>query len=460
MKKLLLSLSLFSMGFAANAQDWVSQATGFEIASRGVSEIHIIDANTVWALGFDGATITVAHPVALNVQELTLTTDGGSSWTPHTIDVGDITYEINNISPVNATTAWVSAINPAEDAVVDPNDGLGVVYKTSDGGVTWEIQNPAGFQTAGESFLNGVHFFDANNGIAYGDPLNGEFEIYRTTDGGDNWTLVPAASLPDPATGEFGYNSIPTVAGNSFWFTTNKGKMYRTSDMGVTWTKLNGPTGFTDFGADAINGRLLFSNNTNGMIMGTTNGTATTPTYKIWRTTDGGATWSAPVTYTGYRLMTYVPNTTMMVACGAGTNSGGVGSAYSTNNGVNWTTIETNVEQRLSPAFLNSTTGWCGGFSTDSITDGIYQFSGDLGNDQFAANTVKLYPNPATSIVNIAAQLDSYNVKVTDITGKVMLNKAYSGVENTVDISSFATGVYFFEIKSGNKSETSKIMKN
>jgi hypothetical protein len=458
MKKLLLSLSFFSIGLVSYGQTWVSQATGFATANRGVSEIHPVDANTVWALGFDGAPITVAHPAALNIQEFTLTTDGGGSWTAGTIDVGDTAFEINNISPVSATTAWVSAINNTTD---DPNIGVGVVYKTSDSGLTWEPQNTAGFQTAGESFLNGVHFFDANNGIAYGDPLNSEFEIYRTTDGGDNWTLVPAASIPDPATGEYGYNAIPTVAGNSLWFTTNKGKMYRTTNMGVTWTKLNGPTGFTDFSSTAINGRLLFSNNTNGIIMGTTNGSATTPTYKIWRTTDGGATWSAPVTYTGYRLLTYVPGTTILVACGAGTNSGGVGSAYSVDNGVNWIPIESNVEQRLSPAFFNSTTGWCGGFSTDSITDGIFQFSGDLGNEQFAANTVKLYPNPATSIVNIAVQgLDSYNVKVTDITGKVMMNKAFSGVENAVDVSSFATGVYFFEIKSGNKSETTKIMKN
>ncbi|WP_162126796.1 T9SS type A sorting domain-containing protein [Flavobacterium phycosphaerae] len=457
MKKLLLSLSLFSVGLVTHSQSWVSQATGFTAESRGVSEIHVVDANTVWAMAFDGAPITTAHPAALNIQEFTLTTDGGSSWTPGIIDVGDTTYELNNISPVSGTTAWVSAINNTTD---DPNIGVGVVCKTSDAGLTWEAQNTSGFQTAGESFLNGVHFFDANNGIAYGDPLGGEFEIYRTTDGGDNWTQVPAASLPDPISGEYGYNSIPTVAGNTLWFTTNKGKMYRTTNMGVNWTKLNGPTGFTDFGATAINGRLLFSDNNNGIIMGTTNGSATTPTYKIWKTTDGGATWSAPITYTGYRLLTYVPGTSILVACGAGTSSGGVGSAYSTDNGTTWTTIDTNIEQRLTPAFFNSTTGWCGGFSTDSITDGIFQFSGNLGTEQFAANTIKLYPNPATSVVNIAAQLDSYNVKVTDMTGKVMLNKAFSGVENTVDISSFATGVYFFEIKSGNKSETTKIMKN
>jgi len=31
------------MGFFSNAQTWISQATGFDIASRGISEIHIVE---------------------------------------------------------------------------------------------------------------------------------------------------------------------------------------------------------------------------------------------------------------------------------------------------------------------------------------------------------------------------------------------------------------------------------
>jgi hypothetical protein len=46
-------------------------------------------------------------------------------------------------------------------------------------------------------FLNGVIFFDANNGVAFGDPEGGEFEIYTSNNGGTSWTRVAGGSVPN-----------------------------------------------------------------------------------------------------------------------------------------------------------------------------------------------------------------------------------------------------------------------
>ena len=46
MKKLLLTLSLLISAITF-AQSWTSQATGFNNPSRGIDEIHIVDANTI-----------------------------------------------------------------------------------------------------------------------------------------------------------------------------------------------------------------------------------------------------------------------------------------------------------------------------------------------------------------------------------------------------------------------------
>lgn len=449
MKKLLLTFSLIALTSTINAQ-WTSQSTGFSDAYRGLSEIHIIDANTAWALAYDGS------GGGANVQEFTMTTDG-TTWTSGAIDVGNPVWEINNISPVSATTAWVSAINNISG---DSENGVGYISKTSDGGVSWTPQCQACFQTAGSSFLNGVYFFNANVGVAYGDPVGGEFEIWRTTNGGSNWTQVPAASIANPLTGEYGYNSVPIAAGGTLWFPTNKGRLYRTTDMGVTWTAAQAP--LTDFGAalPANSGTAIFSDANNGYLL-KTSGTVATPVYTYYTTTNGGTTWGAGAPFTGTRrILTYIPGTTTIVATSL---AAPVGTSVSINNGATWTDVES-ADQRGASAFLNSTTGWSAGFSDPDplVTEGIYKLTGTLGLDN--STTVakfKVYPNPANSIVTILTpDVNSAHLSVTDLTGKIVMAKSLSGMENTLDISSLSTGAYFFELTSDNKKDVVKILKN
>ncbi|WP_333599034.1 T9SS type A sorting domain-containing protein [Flavobacterium sp.] len=447
MKKLLLSLSLFSIGFAANAQ-WVAQASGFTDVNRGIDEIHVIDANTVWCTAYDGVT------TSNNVQEFTKTIDGGTTWVPGLIDIGDTTLKIGNLTAVNGTTAWVSAF--------DNSLGLGGVWNTTDSGVTWTQQNTTAF-TGATSWCDGVHFFDANNGVAFGDPASSsanDLEAYRTTDGGATWTSL-AAAMTNIIPGDFGYAGSFAAVGNAMWITTAKGKVYRTLDKGATWTRLNSP--IADFGGGdtaTSSGRLYFSDANNGILIGNTLSGTTITARKLYKTTDGGSTWSAGVAYTqpyNYNIC-YVPGTTMLV--GTGVASSVYSSALSLDNGTTWTVIESGT-QRTTVGFASTTTGWAGGFNSDAFTGGIFKFSGNLANQQFANNSFKVYPNPSSSFVTISSeQLDSFKLKVTDLTGKVMLTQEFSGIENTVDVSSFATGLYFFEINSGSKSETIKIMKN
>ncbi|TGD57246.1 T9SS type A sorting domain-containing protein [Flavobacterium humi] len=439
MKKLLL-LSIFLAANGAIYSQWTQQATGFTSASTGVDEIDIIDANTVWAKAYDGSA------AGDNYQLFTRTTNGGTSWTPGAIDVGNPILRITNISAVSATTAWAGAFDEA--------DGLGGVWKTTDGGVTWTQQNATAYTTAGSSWFNMVHFFNANNGITMGDPAGTEFEVYRTTDGGATWSAPAAASIPNPAAGEYGYNGGVVAAGNTLWFTTNKGKLYRTTDMGVTWTKLNGPVGLNDFGSAAINGKPYFSNNNNGIIIGTLDSGAT---YKLWKTTNGGTTWDAGATYTAaYRSVSYIPGTNTLV----GTGSTGTGpatiqySGVSYDNGTTWTQIDTGT-QRTSVSFLNGTTGWAGGFTTSSFVGGIYKYTGtSLGVADFnTTSEFNVYPNPTSGLVKLSSSLNTVsNVAVYDVLGKQVFTKAFSALNNEVevDLSSLNTGVYFLKATANN----------
>lgn len=58
--------------------------------------------------------------------------------------------------------------------------------------------------------------------------------------------------------------------------------------------------------------------------------------------------------------------------------------------------------------------------------------------------TMTIYPNPAISILNISAQglHENYDVKMTDILGKVVYNDTVVGSSKKVDVSDFKNGVY------------------
>ena len=438
MKKSLLLLSLSISSFVSFGQTWTTQNTSFAIDNRGIQDIQIVNATTVWAQGYDGAAPTNI------VQEFTRTSDGGTTWTSGLIEVGDSALGINGISAVSATTAWVNAVNPT--------DGTGsVIYKTTDGGVTWAQQNATGF-TAATSFIDGLHFFNANEGVAYGDPLSNNWEVYRTTNAGTTWTAV--TGIPPSIGAEAAYNSKPVYSGNSLWFGTSTGKIYRTNDKGVTWTRLNSPVNNFSGGTAIANGAtLIFSSPLNGALLKVA-GTAVT-----WHTTtDGGTTWSAGIPYAGgtNRNISYVPGTNIVIA------TGGAGSLKSLDNGTTFTAFG-GAGQKTANAFLDATTGWTGGFNTVAAVGGIFKLTGALGINSFdkESKNFGVYPNPTNGLVNISSlEAADYKLKVSDLTGKVLLEKSLNGIDSNVDVTSLSTGAYFFTLSASNKTETFKVIKN
>ncbi len=462
MKRLLLSVFFLSVTGAAVSQEWVEQNTNLPGVSRTVTKVDIVDANTVWALAFDGSSATPA-----NLQEFTKTTDGGVNWTTGVVEVFDTELTLTNISAVSGTTAFVGAVNA--------DNGFGGVYKTTDSGLNWENSNPTGYATdasitpsIASSYFNVVHFFDANNGLTQGDPIGtglGEFEVYKTTDGGANWTAVSAAALPNPLSGEYGYNGGNVAAGNSFWFVTNKGRIYRTTDMGVTWNAYQTP--ITNFGSATASGDLSFSDNNNGMIIGaitTGAGAAAVTSYTIYRTSDGGATWSAGTPYTvPYREVSYIPGTSTLVGIGLIPNVGYT-SGYSTDNGVTWTEIDSGV-QRTSVTFLDGSTGWAGGFtSEDFAVGGIYKFSGTLAvNNPIVNSKFTVSPNPTSGLMQISNENASISqVAAFDILGKQVYSATFSDLNNvSVDLSGLNSGTYFVRVTDvAGANQVVKVLKN
>ena len=451
MKKILLSI-LSVISLSANAQFWTEKATGFTTPARGLYSISIADGNVVWALGSDSTT----DPVDTGIKEFTKSIDGGNTWTPGTIDLGLDSSDMgpSSITAVSSTTAWISVYPGATNT--------GGVWKTTDGGVNWTKQPTALFSNTVDSYANFVHFWDANNGIAAGDPENGEFEIYTTNDGGTTWTRVPAANIPDliiidvnpdplvtVLESEYCYENLYEVLGNTIWFGTDLGRIFKSDDKGLTWTANASPS--TDFALD----RFTFSDADKGLLM-------TYNPVKLFNTVDGGATWNE-VTKTGNLYNTdiaYIPGTSIVVSAASANPTG---SSYSTDNGVTWTNIDGVSHGTLK--FLNSSFGFSGGINTDSTTGGIFKFSGiPLKNAEFdVKNQISAYPNPTKGILKLDAGTSLIKeASVFDLLGRQVHSTKFSGLNNvTLDIHSLQTGTYILKVTSDSgKTETTKIIKD
>jgi photosystem II stability/assembly factor-like uncharacterized protein len=451
MKKLLL-LSFIALGFtSAKAQQtfWEEKTTGFSTASTTVSHISYVDGNTVWTSAADGS------GGGLTFRNWGRSLDGGNTWSNGIINLGASSADlgIGSIQGISATTAYVAAF---------PNSATvqGGIFKTTDSGATWVKQTSAAFNTGIDSFANFVYFWDANTGVCQGDPAGGYFEIYTTTNGGTNWTRVPSGNIPARLEGEYGYVHNYDVVGNTIWFGTNKGRIYKSLDQGLNWSVAQSP--IADFGSAAISGNYSFRNQDEGLLISSN--------WEQFRTLDGGVTWTAEFP-DGIRNFNvdYVPGVDNFVVTTGEDNLDVIrGSSYSTDGGLTWIDInlvDTDpVDGGGALAFYDATHGLASGFTASSAAGGIWKWIADANN--LSTSNVKgtkvagVSPNPTTGILNVDGK-NITNVTVFDVLGKQVLNTNYSALSNvTLNLSALNSGIYMVKVanNAGNTS-TIKVVK-
>ncbi len=371
---------------------WTLQATGFATASRGINYISVVNNNVVWAAAYNGTSTTTY------ITEYTRTTNGGTTWTPGVPSGYATGWGSAMIFGTSATTAYMPVYNSSS--------GGGRILKTTDGGTTWVHQTTATF-AAPAGFPNVLHFFNENEGFCMGDPNAGYFEIYTTSNGGDTWTRVPQANTPAPvAADEYGVVGYYSAVGNTAWFTTNKGRIIKTTDKGATWTALSTPI--------AVNNqfKIEMRDMNNGIILDVV---ATTPLY--YRTTDGGATWS-PIVASGNFYdadFCYVPGT-LNAWVSTGSATGFTGCSYSVDDGQTWTDYASQIGlQHLAVAFFDNTTGWAGAFNTSATVGGIYKFTGQVAPPvpvELTSFTASASQSGVNLVWETATEINNYGFEV------------------------------------------------
>ena len=80
--------------------------------------------------------------------------------------------------------------------------------------------------------------------------------------------------------------------------------------------------------------------------------------------------------------------------------------------------------------------------------DNMYYYKNPLGVDSFTANEFIMYPNPASTVLNIEASKEIQAISVFNLLGQEVIKVSGSSNEQTIDVSSLVRGIYVVKIQS------------
>lgn len=190
-------------------------------------------------------------------------------------------------------------------AVASHDNGLGEVYKTTDGGYNWTML----YNETNRSFRD-IHFPNDSIGYIVGYPSF----VAKTTDFGDTWQDISSIGiLSGTLTSVAFLNSDTGFVGK----TTTNAAMFKTENGGATWSQVFGYSGQGCYTIKFLNDTLGYAGAYNS---------------RIFRTTNAGATWAQQTTFQTSEEVTSIDFADSIHGV-AVTNS----YVYRTSNGTNWT---------------------------------------------------------------------------------------------------------------------------
>jgi photosystem II stability/assembly factor-like uncharacterized protein len=475
MKKQIIFAALVSLQLQyVAAQSWQAKQSGLA-ARHGIIDISAPDGSNAYAMAYDADDY-----YGVNLHEITLTHNGGNSWKAQAISLLD-GVRIIGLGAASGYDIHVIAWNPASSAT-SPG---GKVVRSRDGGNTWK-QEAANAFTDAASFPDDIAFLNAFDGVMFGDPVGGAFEIYTTVNGGNTWTKVAASNIPAPIAtanqSEYGSPYIMEKFGNSFVTltyvydnSTNTipyGRLLQSDDKGKTWYVKNAYVPFTN--TDLT---LKFRNKNVGLLK-----------YdgKLFRTTDGGTTWTQ-VNFTGrycqYDLDNIPGKDGWWVSTGGEIGIGGItskyGSSISYDDGNTWKIIDTTMSHTC-VEMTDFSHGYSGGISTDSKgKDGVYVYSSTKffksaqeesteetqaisTNTEASQVVLNVYPNPSSESFSLALNSPQARlalIRVINIEGVVVLSERVVPVGTTSFGANLAAGIYTAEVIIDGNKTTIQIVK-
>jgi photosystem II stability/assembly factor-like uncharacterized protein len=251
---------------------WTTISTPFSGA-----DLQFLDANNGWALADLGV------GAGSNAVSIFQTIDGGATWTqkftndPNLPNSGDslpLGGLKSGIAPVNMQTAFVYGVTYASGTIY--------LFRTDDSGATWTpvttLPLPAGAENS-ELGVDPEHMQFVSSTVGFMavrmSGASSQTALYVTADAGNNWSLT-STLLPGGGSADF-------LSAEDLVF-YNGEQFYVTRDAARTWSIIPPDVNFGDTFAV-----MDFVNALSGWVITID---PTTNQRSLYRTTDGGATWS------------------------------------------------------------------------------------------------------------------------------------------------------------------------
>jgi photosystem II stability/assembly factor-like uncharacterized protein len=330
------------------------------------------------------------------------TTDGGQTFTKVDGSVFD-RKSLKGIYFVNENYGWIITYNTPTSSTTSRNTtnrkNAGYIYRTTDGGDTWEEQ----FAT--EAALFNLHFIDKQTGWVVGDRRS----AFATTDGGKTWQFITDGSnqrhktsygqpeyLGNEPLHTFTLYDIEFTDAQNGWIVGDLGVVLHTSSGGKgKWKHQRGGPRFHNsadavlLGVDFVSKQLGWVVGENGTILHTRNGGVTwesqsSPSHllvgvcavspeegyvvgdrgAILRTEDGGVVWNAQDSRTTecFGAAHFISSQKGWAVAEAGV------VLQTTNSGTVWERQTSGTQQDLLGVFfVDEKTGWCVGSGGEII---------------------------------------------------------------------------------------------
>ncbi|HAK77281.1 MAG TPA: oxidoreductase [Runella sp.] len=306
--KFIAPFFLLQLSLCVSYAQWTPQSSGTDAHFRSISAVN---EKIVWAGGSKG---TVLHTV-----------NGGTTWEVLHVQ-GAEKLDFRGIHGLDAQTAVAVSAGLAEE-------GQARIFRTNDGGKTWKEV----WQTTEKGvFLDGISFWDAKNGLIFGDPIGTKIYLLKTADGGQTWQRISPSQLPENKAGEAAFaasNSTMVLQGKkNVWIGTggsDHARVFYSTDRGTTWQVTDTP-----MAANASSGifGLNFWDAKNGIAVGGNYKADKDASDNVIVTHDGGQTWqkATPTQPAGLKEAVRKLKNGYLVAVGP------AGTSLSKDNGQTW----------------------------------------------------------------------------------------------------------------------------